>query len=56
MCWQKSADNATKCVIDFVKRSNFFQINHPRNRPDGEKRVPFPDLAVQKYPKSIVEI
>ena len=24
--------------------------------PDGEKRMPFPDSAAQKYPKSVVEI
>ena len=24
--------------------------------PDGEKRMPFPDSAVQKYHKSVVEI
>ena len=24
--------------------------------PDGEKRMPFPDSALQKYPKSVVEI
>ena len=57
MCWQKSAGNATKNVIDFVKRSDFFS-NHPRKKiwPDGEKQMPFPDSAVQKYPKSVVEI
>ena len=24
--------------------------------PDGENRMPFPDSALQKYPKSVVEI
>ena len=36
----------------------FFQINlaKKKNWPDGEKQMPFPDSAVQKYPKSVVEI
>ena len=32
MCWQKSADNATKNVTDFVKGSDFFQINLVKNQ------------------------
>ena len=37
----------------------WFFSNQSRKKkpwPDGEKRVPFPDSAVQKYPKSVVEI
>ena len=36
----------------------WFFFNQPCKKtwPDGEKRMPFPDSAVQKYPKSVVEI
>ena len=36
----------------------WFFLNQPckKNWPDGEKQMPFSDSAVQKYPKSVVEI
>ena len=44
ICW-----SCHKNVIDFVKRSDFFQINlEKKNRPEGEKWIPFPDSAVPK--------
>ena len=41
----------------FCQKIWFFS-NQPRKKPwpDGEKRMPFPDSAVQKYPKSVVEM
>ena len=41
----------------FCQKIGFFS-NQPRKKtwPDGKKRMQFPDSAMQKYPKSLVEI
>ena len=56
MCWQKSADYATK--IESILSKDLIFSNQPRKKtwPDGQKRMTFPDSAVQKYPKDFVEV
>ena len=54
VCVDKNQQIMAQKCNRFCQKIWFFQINLAKN--DEEKRMPFPNSAVQKYPKSVVEI